>query len=225
MSNFTRFSDDIEIDGLKLERGRSKAVIMLHGYGASMNDLAGLYSHLDTDALYDWYFPDGVLATPFGGRAWFPIDMQKLDEAMRSGTHRTFEEECPIEFVHTLEVLKSTINKIEVNYDEIILGGFSQGAMCSTHLMNKCSDKLKSVMLLSGKLLAKGKWEKEKRNVNLPVFCSHGASDPVLSFEGAKRLSSFLQENNHEVEFHEFDGAHEIPMDIINVGREFLLRE
>ena len=66
------------------------AVVMLHGYGASMNDLMPLWE-MWHQPNFNWYFPNGVLALPMGyyeGRAWFPIDMAKLQEAINRGIPR-----------------------------------------------------------------------------------------------------------------------------------------
>jgi phospholipase/carboxylesterase len=44
----------------------------------------------------------------------------------------------------------------------------------------------------------------------LRVLQSHGASDPLLSFEAAKRLSGILTEAGLDCEFVEFEGGHAI---------------
>jgi phospholipase/carboxylesterase len=84
------------IDGLEfihVENDPKKpAVMLLHGYGASMDDLFPLFEYLAKD--WNWFFPNAPLEVPIGpmmsGRAWFPIDMEALNAAMMSGQHRDF---------------------------------------------------------------------------------------------------------------------------------------
>ena len=61
------------IDGLEcmaLTRPRAtKTVIMLHGFGADMNDLAPLHTYLDPDGHFNWIFPQGILTVPIGPHA------------------------------------------------------------------------------------------------------------------------------------------------------------
>ena len=69
------------------------------------------------------------------GRAWFNIDMAELEQAMRTGSHRAFEDKNPEEFQKALPLVKTFINNLSKDYDEVIIGGFSQGAMISSHLL------------------------------------------------------------------------------------------
>src|SRR5687767_5446130 len=75
------------------------AVIFLHGYGANMHDLFPLWELWHQDQ-FSWFFPNGVQSLPMGyyeGRAWFSIDMEKLERAMQTGTHRDMSQEIPVE--------------------------------------------------------------------------------------------------------------------------------
>src|SRR5690606_23585762 len=75
------------------------AIVLLHGYGANMQDLYPLWEIWDNKK-YNWYFPNGILPLPMGhyeGRAWFSIDMEALDRAIRSGEFRNMAETIPPE--------------------------------------------------------------------------------------------------------------------------------
>src|SRR5262245_32970848 len=114
----------------------SVGVVFLHGYGANMHDLFPLWE-LWHEKSFNWYFPNGVLPLPMGyyeGRAWFSIDMEKLEKAMREGTHRDMKDSTPPELDSTLHQLELFLLEIQKKHKKVILGGFSQGAMCSSHL-------------------------------------------------------------------------------------------
>ena len=133
----------------------SKSICILHGYGASMDDLAPLSGYLDPEENYSWYFLNAPIKVPIGfmmeGRAWFNIDMQALDEAMRTGNHRSFKEFKSPEFDNSFSKCKEFIeHHLEGKF---VLGGFSQGAMLSTHLSLSLSEKISGLLCLSGTLI------------------------------------------------------------------------
>ena len=54
--------------------------------------------------------------------------------------------------------------------------------------------------------------------VKVPVFQSHGTDDPILSPDVAKRLRDMLLNEGVSVDWHEFRGGHEIPMDVLAIS-------
>jgi len=214
-------------DYLKLDRGSKKLVCLFHGYGASMHDLFGLHDLLDPNELIDWIFPNGFLPIDMGfmvsSRAWFPIDMQALDEAMRKGTHRDFSNAYNKDFEHALNQCQIFFDHIIKGYDEVILGGFSQGAMITTHLSLRNSDKVSKLLCLSGTLIG----QKElipllEKSAKFNFFQSHGKSDAVLGYDSAKMLFELLKLGSHQGEFVGFDGGHEIPNKVIEKLKKFI---
>lgn len=206
---------------LKVTSSNAKvAVIFIHGYGASMHDLYSLHDVLDPVVHADWYFPDGHIAVALGfmmeGRAWFPIDMQELENAIQLGTHRVFEDKCPNELIQAIEKLELFIANISDSYDHIILGGFSQGAMLASHLFSKF-DKMKGLILFSATLVASNLLQQSlEKSRSINFIQGHGKQDPLLNYAEAKKLFELLKLYGHRGEFIPFDGAHEIPMQLIN---------
>lgn len=197
-------------------------VIFLHGYGANMQDLYPLWEIWHHDK-FNWYFPNGVLSLNMGyyeGRAWFSIDMAALDRAMREGRHRDMKLSVPPELNSTLTQLEHLILEVSKRHKKIILGGFSQGAMCSSHLAMKPALNIDGLILLSGALLAESEMPKTAQAI--PFYQSHGEQDPVLSVEGAKDLEKKLKEMNYPGKLHVFRGGHEIPPSVIQEVNTFL---
>lgn len=199
-------------------------VVMLHGYGASMQDLFPLWEMWNKENL-DWYFPNGPMKLPMGyydGRAWFSIDIEKLEKAMREGVPRDLEGTIPPEFDQTILKLKNFILKLKEKYKKIIIGGFSQGAMCSSHLALMDELKIDGLILLSGSLIAESKFP--ARPHVIPFYQSHGELDPILPLDGARKLNLKLQGLGFKGEIDLFRGGHEIPLKVIEEVKSFLSR-
>jgi phospholipase/carboxylesterase len=202
--------------------GSETAVIFLHGYGANMHDLFPLWQMWHQEK-FDWYFPNGVQALPMGnyeGRAWFSIDIEKLEKAMREGTYRDMGSSIPPEFDDTLKQLEFLLTEIARKYKKVIIGGFSQGAMCATHLAMKNGLNLSGLVLLSGSLLARDRFPGMARGI--PFYQSHGTGDPILPLSGAQELEEKLNSLNFQGKLKVFNGGHEIPPSVIQDVKDFL---
>ncbi len=198
------------------------AIVMLHGYGANMRDLFPLWELWHHEG-FDWFFPNGLLSLPMGfyeGRAWFSIDIEELELAMREGRKRDLTLKVPLEFDETLKQLTQFISHLRPKYKRLVLGGFSQGAMCSSHLAFNKNLDLSGLILLSGGMIAESKFEKNQ--ISIPFYQSHGSQDPILSIEGAKKLFELLSSSGMKGEFEEFRGVHEIPSKVIDRVKKFL---
>lgn len=212
----------------KLSTANEKiAVVMLHGYGANMHDLFPLWQHLDFEE-FDWYFPNGLLTlNSFGGRCWFPIDEEALEKAMREGRFREFRTIEPQGFSEAIGRLEIFLKALSRQYQNIILGGFSQGAMISSHLLLSDDVELHGLILLSGVLVNEKNFENQsdvkiEKLRNLAFYQSHGVADPLLSLQGAKELESQLKSFEMRGDLETFQGQHEIPLHIIQSVRSFL---
>lgn len=197
-------------------------VIFLHGYGASMHDLFPLWE-LWHDKKFSWYFPNGVLSLNMGpveGRAWFSIDMAKIEEAMRRGQHRDMKTSLPPEYGTTMSSLKELVTELSTRHKKIIIGGFSQGAMCTSHLAMMEDLTIDGIVLLSGALIAQEKLPQKAKGI--PFYQSHGTRDPILSLEGARELEGILKKFNFTGKLHIFEGGHEIQSSVIGEVKTFL---
>ena len=198
------------------------AVVFLHGYGANMQDLFPLWEMWD-NGKFNWYFPNGILPLPMGyyeGRAWFSIDMEALDRAIRTGEFRDMANSVPPELDLTLKQQEHFLTELSKKHKKIIVGGFSQGAMCASHLALNPNLKLDGLVLLSGNLLAEEKFPKAAKGI--PFYQSHGTRDPILPLKGAQLLENKMKGLNFQGSLHVFEGGHEIPMKVINEVKSFL---
>lgn len=219
------------IDGIEclvlIREKAEKTVIILHGFGADMNDLAPLHSYLDPSGKFNWIFPNGTEAVPIGphiqGRAWFPIRMAEIEQAAMHGDAVDFADVCPPAMVEAEARLKSFIRALHIKSEDLILGGFSQGAMMTCQLALTLPDDVAAMLLFSGNCINLQVWsENAERHRKIPFIQSHGIEDPVLGFKHAERLYKMLTDAGLKGEFIPFKGSHEIPLPVIREAARFL---
>lgn len=197
-------------------------IIFFHGYGANMHDLFPLWEMWHAEK-FNWYFPNGIFNLGMGfyeGRAWFSIDINELERAQREGRMRDMKNSLPPELDQALFELEHLVMELSKRHKKLIIGGFSQGAMCASHLAMKEGLHIDGLILLSGALIADEKFPKAARSV--PFYQAHGSQDPILSIEGAKDLEHKLQNMNFQGKLSVFQGGHEIPPKVISEVKTFL---
>src|SRR5436190_22329142 len=117
--------------------GSGPVVVLMHGFGAPGDDLVALWRVLDVPRDVRFVFPEARLQpaefAAHGGRAWWPIDTLALQQAMAAGRARDRSRELPeglppasAQVIAMLDALERTL---DVRGDQVVLGGFSQGAM------------------------------------------------------------------------------------------------
>ncbi len=205
-----------------------KTVVLFHGYGADCHDLAPLAGVFPPGLAARWVFANAPLTVAIGphstGRAWFPIDMAALEAAMMRGGHRDFSGETPPGFLEAAERAAAFVAALGVEPANLVVGGFSQGAMMATELALTMREAPGSLVVLSGALVTKVRWQEAlaRRGPHLRVFQAHGRGDPVLSFRDAETLQSLLVGAGAKVTWSPFDGGHEIPESVLRGLAGFL---
>lgn len=223
------------IDALPENTAPKRLVVLCHGFGAPGDDLASFGPHLisessDIAESCRFVFPEapidlGPLGMP-GGRAWWPINMAQLAAINQT---RDFERLCavtPDGMREASQMLSDAIAAARSDGPvdpELVIGGFSQGAMVSTDVLLKHGLQPDQVILFSGTLLCRDEWtELAAEHPGCSIFQSHGQLDSVLPYEPAEWLRDLLSENGFEVEFHPFRGEHSIPMPVLQRCLELL---
>src|SRR5438034_11190632 len=122
------------------------AVVLCHGYGASGTDLVPLAQPLLTTAAVEMpskavlIFPAAPLdlaeqGVP-GGRAWWPVDLDRLINRRTPELLDQFRKACPPGLPEARDRLLDLLTEAGRHYgltaDRFVLGGFSQGAMLTT---------------------------------------------------------------------------------------------
>jgi phospholipase/carboxylesterase len=210
--------------------GPPKALVILcHGYGAPGDDLVSLAAELCERApaitsAVRFIFPEAPLAlddVPFGGRAWWHIDMMALQMAMASGEFRRLADEVPEGLPSARQKLMGLIDaatrETGLPMAKIVLGGFSQGAMLATDTTLRLEEAPGALAVLSGTLLNQQEWRRlAPTRRGLKVVQSHGTGDPILPFTGAEALKAILDDAGCDVDFYSFRGGHGIDGEVID---------
>lgn len=204
------------------------AVVLCHGFGAPGTDLVPLASEIFslqpelTQKKVQFIFPEAPVSMAelgYGdGRAWWMIDMMALQIAMQTGEFREFRSNEPEGLPEAREILSETLELVKqetgLDWDRIVLGGFSQGSMLTTDITLRMETPPAGLVIYSGTLLNEEVWTKLAPNrKGLSVIQSHGRVDPILPFTGAEALNEMLTEAGLNVEFLPFNSVHTIPLE------------
>jgi phospholipase/carboxylesterase len=201
--------------------GSGPIMVLMHGYGAPGTDLVSLWRALAVPKEVRFVFPEAPLELGFGGRAWWPIDMVRLqDRFTKEGAARLVDEVPPgIDEARAavLELLDVLERDFAVRPDQIVIGGFSQGAMLATDTVLRSTRAFAGLAIMSGTLVSHSQWlPLMAARKGLPVLQSHGRADPVLPFAIAEQLRDELGAAGVPVEFIPFNGGHGIPESVLD---------
>lgn len=195
-------------------------VVLCHGYGAPGTDLVGLAGELCSVApqLLEarFVFPEAPLSldnVPFGGRAWWEIDVGRFASAMARGDLEQLMDETPEGLPRARKLLLAALEQLcaAAPSAPLVLGGFSQGAMLATDTALRMESAPAALAIFSGTLLSRAQWVPlARKRVGLRVLQCHGNVDPILPYAAALELQRVLQDAGLNVQFHAFMGGHGI---------------
>lgn len=204
------------LDYLDFNSDKSVTVLMMHGYGANAYDLSGFADEFSDLKDYRWIFPQGPLsvqiAPGYMGNAWFPIDIQAHQEAAATGVPLSYANKKLKGMNEARDQVLSLIKNLNLNSENLVLAGFSQGSMLAFEVAKSLKTSPKGLMILSGTLVDKeSALSKGTHLKDMPYFISHGENDPILPFSGAEALDETLEQMGLQGERQFFRGGHEIP--------------
>lgn len=216
------------VDTPKSVSSPEKILILCHGFGAPGDDLVPCSSEIASSAPDEidgvrFVFPEAPIELDNGfgdSRAWWPIDMEQLQEAMLSGNLRDLRNDEPELLSERraamLELIEHLKSDCQLQSSDIFLGGFSQGSMVATDVALDIDEPPGGLIIWSGTLLNEKNWKEKVKGrdetTRFPIFQSHGTIDPILPFVGAEWLRDMLMGAGFKIEFHPFDGQHTIPL-------------
>jgi phospholipase/carboxylesterase len=201
--------------------GDGPAVLLCHGFGAPGDDLVSLARVIDAGRSVRWFFPEAPLTVPGAGRAWWQLDMARIQSMMMRGDPRALADETPPGLAKARAALEATIDALAtergVAREKLIVGGFSQGAMLTTEIALHADRPFAGLVVLSGNLLSAERWTEAagRSGPSLHAFLAHGRQDPVLPFAGAEALRALLEKSFAAVDWVAHGGQHEIPPPVV----------
>lgn len=214
--------------------GTGPVVVLLHGFGAPGSDLVPLGSALALPATVRFVYPEAPLALGFDSgygdaRAWWWLDPSEFERAIDTGTVAELINKVPEGLFQASQAIRDLMLHIQkelgVDTDQIVLGGFSQGAVLAMDAALGMDTQIAGLVLLSGAIVSRQQWlARLAAHRKCPVFQSHGNDDPILPFGLAEQLHQTLLDAGLTVQWHPFAGGHGIPVEVLQSLRDFLLR-
>ncbi len=204
-------------------------VVLCHGFGAPGTDLVPLAFDVydrkgSLSQSVQFVFPAAPLSLEeqglFGGRAWWPLDVNALMNAIARGEMRVLRDTTPPGLSQAREelllVLADLQQRTGLPLSRFVLGGFSQGAMLAIDTTLHLPESIAALVAFSGTLLCEPTWKNlVASRAGLPVLQSHGRYDSVLPFQAAEWLRDMFLGAGLPVDFVEFAGDHTIPAEAL----------
>ena len=186
-------------------------VIMLHGFGAHMGDLAGLAGAIE-DKGYVYACPNAPLSFDFGGGhvgyGWTPRRDSCTPEEMV--TARASSEDKLSDF------FDEVFEKLNTTPGQAALLGFSQGGAMTYHCGLSRPEVFAGLAALSAAVfdpdVLTAKLPEQRSQ---PIFVAHGRGDRQIAVETARATRSFLEASGYQPEYREYDMGHEIPFEVL----------
>jgi phospholipase/carboxylesterase len=202
-------------DGFQAD-GSHSLVVLLHGFGASMHDLANLAPVIDASA-YVYAFPNAPYRVDLGpgavGYSW--LLGRPGVEAPRLPGPSIDDLLGPL-----IDELRQMIGPRD---GAIVLGGFSQGGgLCLRYGLPR-PDVFAGIAVLSGFFR-----DADEIKAGLPpdrhqaIFVVHGRQDPIVNVELGRQTRAFLEDAGYQPDYHEYDMAHQITPEVITDLRVWL---
>lgn len=186
-------------------------ILALHGRGSNESDLIGLADYLPKNFL--WISPRGPFDLGPDSYEWFQITQIGKPE--------------PTRLANALNTIDKFIDEIIANYpvdkNKLYLLGFSQGSIVSMSYALTSPQRVAGVVAQSGYIPHESGLQIDEAGVKgKPFILTHGIQDPMLPVEWARRSRDTLQKLETDLEYHEFNMAHNVTAESLAVINPWL---
>ncbi|MCD6250737.1 MAG: dienelactone hydrolase family protein [Psychrobacter sp.] len=216
MSNYL---DTVIVEHNPLQKPIDRAIIWLHGLGASGHDFEPVVPQLGLadDMAVRFVFPHAPkrAVTVNGGMvmpAWYDILEMSLERKV--DTAQIEESSQQIQDLIRREVERG------VAPEHIVIAGFSQGGAVAYHVALGYPERLAGLMVLSTYLATNDNIDYSTANKNMPILIEHGTHDPVVPVVLGEQAHQLLTKKDYGVEYNTYPMAHQVCMpQIQNIGQ------
>ena len=183
----------------KIDSESSPMLFLLHGYGADMHDLFGLSDLIDPRYhVISAQAPHDLRQIGFpGGRAWFHLHQDAAGQIQYDGDGARAAVDLVASFV------QEAVKHHEGDPEQVMVMGFSQGAMLAHALLLHARTPLAGVAGFSGRLVPELISDEAEARANvpagLPVLVAHGSQDELIPVENGHALRDFYESTTCEL--------------------------
>ena len=186
----------------KIKLDKNPLLLLLHGYGSNEEDLFSFATELP-----DEYYVISARAPhtmQYGSYAWYAINFDENQNKFSDNEQAKVSRDLITTFIDELIVT------YPIDTNNIILTGFSQGAILSYAVALSHPEKIQKVVALSGYISEPIFEESYKNNdfSNLKIFASHGTVDQVIPVDWARKTKPFLDHLNIKSTYKEYPIGH-----------------
>jgi phospholipase/carboxylesterase len=185
--------------------GPHPAILALHGWGATAQDLLGLAPLLG-GGRFLMLCPQGPVEVPLGphavGYGWFPLTLGVPTDVPALVAARD----------KLRAFVDSAIERYPIDREKLVVLGFSQGGVMAYGLALSEPERFAGVAVLSSwlpKELAALFSQVESKRLP-PVLVQHGSLDELIEIGRARDSVEMLRGLTPQVTYREYDMAHEI---------------
>jgi phospholipase/carboxylesterase len=182
------------------------ALVLLHGRGADENDLFPLLDALDPERRLVGATPRGPLSLPPGGAHWYALGGIPTPEPT------TFRPT----FGAAAEWLEVFLSEQGLEYERLVLGGFSQGgAMAYSLSLFSGRPRPAALTVFSSFIPAVEGFDLDLSSRLPPVAIGHGTLDQVIPVEWGRRARELLEGAGADVLYRETPMFHQIDPEFV----------
>ncbi|UQD56427.1 alpha/beta hydrolase [Flavobacterium sp. K5-23] len=170
----------------KIILDKNPLLILLHGYGSNEEDLFSFAAELPEE--YYIISARAPYNMQYGSYAWYAINFDADQNKFSDNEQAKSSRDLIVKFIDELIV------KYPIDSSQVILTGFSQGAILSYAIALSHPDKISKVVALSGYANEEIIMDNYKSNdfSKLKIYHSHGTVDQVIPVDWARKTKPFL---------------------------------
>ena len=192
------------------------AVILCHGYGGDGKDISLLASYWKS------YLPETLFICPDApekcavsptGFQWFDL----MDQTKEQVLIKSLVAEIKLN-----KLIDEVMQKNDLQGEQIIIGGFSQGCMISLQTGVKRKEKINSIIGYSGKIIDAS--HLENNIISRPnIILMHGDKDEIVPVNFLLEAKEFFNRHDYKIESQIFKNCeHRISAEGSSLGLKFL---
>jgi len=189
-------------------------VIAIHGRGSNEHDLLGLAQPLGLPLRV--VAPRGPLQLSLGwtvGYAWY--EFANLGDPEPEGFQQSVDR--------LVALVDHVRDRWQLAREQLVLLGFSQGAVMSMSVALTIPERVGGVVALSGYLPRPEVWQPPRTDLGgMPVLVTHGTYDSILPVAWGRAAAERLRQYNADVRYEEFPMDHEVNTACLEVIRGWL---
>ena len=216
--NMSNYLDAVVVEHNPTQKKIDRAVIWLHGLGASGHDFEPVVPQLGLadDMAVRFIFPHAPqrAVTVNGGMvmpAWYDILEMSLERKIDIA--QIEESSQQIKNLISREIERGVLP------EHIVIAGFSQGGAVAYHVALGYSQRLAGLLALSTYLATNDSINYSAANKDMPILIEHGTHDPVVPIVLSEQAQQVLSAKGYSVTYHTYPMAHQVCMpQIQNIG-------